>query len=753
MKSNMYQQKNKIAVVLATYNPNVDYFIAQIESIQLQTITEWTCYISDDASENNWYEETANRLDSRFKITRWETNLGTYRNFERALTLIEDEEYIFLCDQDDVWEPIKIEKLLKLFEDDVNLVHSNAALIDASGNKIDGNLHKTEKTQIDRYTSFGLVLKNSITGCTSAIRRHVLDFALPFPGVGGIQHDLWLGLAALKNGRIVYCPLELISYRQHSNNAIGVRRSGIWTEFIDPRRAAVAYLIKSQLKIAYELRFKVRTPEEGKRLKKFLELSPREFMYATNYFYGKVIVVVHDLPTYTKIAVSKLYFKIFSQSQHLSLRRKKGINGRLKIKRSLRFFIEILKSPQLRKTIYSSLKVVESNNNLISNQLGEAIEWTLPQVRPLSYQIVDRNHTCVIVFVPSLSRDTIFGGLATAIRLGVEIGSFLNVQICVTDEYEKQLEESTILELISTLNLNSESFRRMLANVQYGNITFSQNDVFITTAWWTTSKARQLLENTQLSNVRIYYVVQDFEPLFYAASDLYAAALETYKQADHLVVNSANLANYISDTLDLDLNQNFVFEPQYIKQNLPIREVRKSRIGPIKILIYGRPSVQRNLFLTLVKGIESALERLPDLSCEILSVGEVHHEITLKTGHVIKSLGKLSLPKYKELLSKADLGISLMLSPHPSYPPLEMASAGMQVITNDFLGYKNSLEKSFANLFVVEPNVKDIANNIVAILSGSKIRFHVAEDEEFSEGVSLEVLTRNLLQSFESRND
>ena len=47
-------------------------------------------------------------------------------------------------------------------------------------------------------------------------------------------------------------------------------------------------------------------------------------------------------------------------------------------------------------------------------------------------------------------------------------------------------------------------------------------------------------------------------------------------------------------------------------------------------------------------------------------------------------LGKVSLNTYSQLLSISKVGISLMISPHPSYPPLEMAYYGLFVVTNCF---------------------------------------------------------------------
>ena len=55
-------------------------------------------------------------------------------------------------------------------------------------------------------------------------------------------------------------------------------------------------------------------------------------------------------------------------------------------------------------------------------------------------------------------------------------------------------------------------------------------------------------------------------------------------------------------------------------------------------------------------------------------------------GLALRSIGKLDLPAYASLLREAAIGVSLMISPHPSYPPLEMAHLGMLVLTNRFAG-------------------------------------------------------------------
>lgn len=48
------------------------------------------------------------------------------------------------------------------------------------------------------------------------------------------------------------------------------------------------------------------------------------------------------------------------------------------------------------------------------------------------------------------------------------------------------------------------------------------------------------------------------------------------------------------------------------------------------------------------------------------------------------SVGKLSIEEYAKVLRESYAGVSLMVSPHPSYPPLEMAVFDVKVITNSF---------------------------------------------------------------------
>ena len=100
---------------MATYEPPLDLFARQIESIRAQTHRDWVCVIRDDGSSPERLRRRSREVvgdDPRFVVSRSPRRLGFYRNFERALALAPaGARYVALADQDDVWHPDKLATL------------------------------------------------------------------------------------------------------------------------------------------------------------------------------------------------------------------------------------------------------------------------------------------------------------------------------------------------------------------------------------------------------------------------------------------------------------------------------------------------------------------------------------------------------------------------------------------------------------------------------------------------------------------
>ncbi len=216
-----------VAVCMATFDPPLDLFSRQIESIRSQTHDNWVCVISDDNSTPERLAEIREMLggDERFVLVPSELRRGFYGNFERALALAPAEaDYLALADQDDSWHPDKLEVLLGELEDGAVLAYSDTRVVDESGRVLSDTYWRYRANNYTDFTS--LVITNAITGAASLFRRELAEMALPFPPPhGDIFHDHWLALVAMATGEIRYVDRPLYDYVQHSAAALGFSKA------------------------------------------------------------------------------------------------------------------------------------------------------------------------------------------------------------------------------------------------------------------------------------------------------------------------------------------------------------------------------------------------------------------------------------------------------------------------------------------------------------------------------------------------
>lgn len=225
------------SVVLATYNGS-RFLRAQLDSLLSQTRLPDQLLVRDDAStddEATWrllevYESRFISRGVQVEMERGFDNVGYRTNFERLLRKV-TTDVVFLCDQDDVWQPHKIERMMQEFSarSRLGLLFTNARLVDAAGTELgftlfDGvGVSGQELTRIHRGETADLLLQRTlVTGATMAVRREVLADVLPIPS--GWVHDEWLAFVLALGNRFEIDALDekLIDYRQHGENAIGM---------------------------------------------------------------------------------------------------------------------------------------------------------------------------------------------------------------------------------------------------------------------------------------------------------------------------------------------------------------------------------------------------------------------------------------------------------------------------------------------------------------------------------------------------
>ena len=223
-----------VSVVVCTFNGE-KYLREQLQSILDQTRPPDEIIVSDDGSTDSTLqiiEEFASSNGvAQTPVWRVETRakpLGVSGNFASALTKARGE-IIALADQDDLWEPGRLENGLEQFHDGVLLVHSDATLIDASGRPTGTLMSALRLTSSERRNLLRgralttLLRRNVVTGATTAIRPSLLEQALPIPE--GWVHDEWLALVAAAQRGVVFQEDLLIRYRQHGNNEIGASKT------------------------------------------------------------------------------------------------------------------------------------------------------------------------------------------------------------------------------------------------------------------------------------------------------------------------------------------------------------------------------------------------------------------------------------------------------------------------------------------------------------------------------------------------
>ena len=204
-----------VSVALAAYNG--EKFIAeQIESVLSQLGEDDEIIVSDDNPSGKTKEALLSFSDPRIKYVEGE-GLGVVRNFENALRLCKGD-FIYLCDQDDIWMTGKIKTVQSAFENGADLVLHNALITDEA-------LNPLGETSFDLYKPdtdfFGNLIKNTFVGCCMAFRREISESALPFPEKLPM-HDWWIALLSIKSKRnISLIEDPLIKWRRHAGNVTG----------------------------------------------------------------------------------------------------------------------------------------------------------------------------------------------------------------------------------------------------------------------------------------------------------------------------------------------------------------------------------------------------------------------------------------------------------------------------------------------------------------------------------------------------
>jgi hypothetical protein len=319
---------------------------------------------------------------------------------------------------------------------------------------------------------------------------------------------------------------------------------------------------------------------------------------------------------------------------------------------------------------------------------------SVPEITPAGGRIVSQETPRLNLMIPSLNPEHYFGGIHTAMEFyHAMVRHFPASRIILTDSHPREEALSRARDHVLVDSQADDTSPRQVVSFcdRYEKpLSIGRGDVFLATAWWTAYAAQSLvgLQKSVFGTAdRIAYLIQDFEPGFYAWSSRYALALSTYRpDQDIAIFNTRLLADYTSSQ-GLGFKSCEFFEPVLNEYLWPaLRSAKEEAALPRRkrIVLYARPSTPRNAFELICEAVSHWSVTFPGAEeWEVVAPGELSFPIALGST-TLHGLGKLSVDAYGDLLKSSAVGMSLMVSPHPSYPPLEMAAFGLETVVNRF---------------------------------------------------------------------
>ncbi len=237
--------KPDVRILMATYNGS-RWLDEQLESLFQQDFTDWRLVVRDDGSQDTtpkilqkWAERHSDKMT-------WYTDrrrLGPAGSFSDLVFRNSMADYLFFCDQDDVWAPEKLRITLGVLREMEAvqgseiplLVHHDLTVCNGSLIPIADSFWDFQALDPVKNTLPRLLLQNVVTGCATGINRSLAQKAGAIPPEA-IMHDWWLALVAATFGHIqpIRMP-NLIRYRIHGDNACGTTERALSWSYIRKR--------------------------------------------------------------------------------------------------------------------------------------------------------------------------------------------------------------------------------------------------------------------------------------------------------------------------------------------------------------------------------------------------------------------------------------------------------------------------------------------------------------------------------------
>ena len=339
----------------------------------------------------------------------------------------------------------------------------------------------------------------------------------------------------------------------------------------------------------------------------------------------------------------------------------------------------------------------------------DIVDARFPALRPIKTFAGPASGRRISLITDSISQGSLFGGVGTALILASEMANRLDARLRIITRTEKA-PPSNVEHVLKVYGLELRQEPQFLfASIhdRLQEVELLPDEVFLTTSWWTTAATLPAVPHEN-----ILYLLQEDERMFYPHGDDRLLCESVLARTDiRFLVNTELLFDHlVGSGLPNIATQGSWFEPAFPPAVFRPRPVGNP--GKRRFFFYARPNNLRNLYFLGIQVIERAVNLgvLEPGEWEICLVGKDIPAVAFGGVPAVR-MENLSWSEYAELIGGVDLGLCLMATPHPSYPPLDLAASGAVVVTNRF-GNKQDLSSYSANILCADCTVDALVDGL-----------------------------------------
>jgi len=286
--------------------------------------------------------------------------------------------------------------------------------------------------------------------------------------------------------------------------------------------------------------------------------------------------------------------------------------------------------------------------------------------------------------IDTLNEGDLFGGVATELILATELCNHFDLALRVITRQSKPKPQNyyKLLE-INKMNIKTDvsfSFDDVRTNeeIPSSHLFVHDDDIFLASSWWSAKSIKQTFPNR-----KFFYLIQETETFFYQHGyEHYLCSKMMDDPNITYIVNSKFLFDYFKEKHPRIVEQGIFFEPAFSKNIFSAGSFGEKE--KYTLFFYSRPNNPRNMDAYGKEILDFCITHgiIDTEKWDVVFAGSKPQAPIFSNGYTGTHRGVMSWMEYAEFLKSVDVALSLMYTPHPSYPPYDVACSGGIVVSN-----------------------------------------------------------------------